>query len=668
MAKNWHWIELIGFDNKKSDYGVEDFLSRLKEDPEGVSILCSHIDFINSFDKDKGDYPLLPCYCSYSGHKYSEERERQNWTSFELKGLIKKLHEKGVKVVFSIFNFFEYFDDDGNKIATPFCKSHKELYCLNENAEVYENSIHILKRFSDGSDYEDYFLLKLKEVIDYYKFDGVQIADGISCNRPSIQNGDFSDDTVSQFQDWLEKNEKVFDKQQLKQTFEKKNAYKIRRKYIIENLYFEFLLFTNDRWKRFYDKLYTAIPPKDYLIFINSFWTREPFEAFYRYGIDYNVSYKEGVYALMVEEVSTNNPTLSKEGRGGFDVPEKQTRYVHYDFYLMQMLLKAYIPPFKQVSLLPINDTNEQWNAIHECYNELKRAVYRRNNCRVYVKGEWKPCAEAPFFCLSDGVSETDWAMLAKLDGLKPLNDIKCPLGFTLYYPKKHIQEDVERYIKSREYNFHKLSLELMKSGLEISSVVTETDVAGYKYPILVLFPEFYDEKELKQLEQADALIVYISYSKVIGERIFDNGLIISANKPIAKVFYYKFSKKERTIEAFDKHGAIWTAELRYKEWDKTFVNRLAAYLNSLLDAPKIENRKNCECKINSFMKKDGKIISLISNDEYFSCIPEIKTTQTIKSVKSLTKYDGYKIFSSLNAFKCVVPARTMEVVEIDFE
>ena len=66
MAKNWHWIELIGFDNKKSDYGVEDFLSRLKEDPEGVSILCSHIDFINSFDKDKGDYPLLPCYCSYS--------------------------------------------------------------------------------------------------------------------------------------------------------------------------------------------------------------------------------------------------------------------------------------------------------------------------------------------------------------------------------------------------------------------------------------------------------------------------------------------------------------------------------------------------------------------------------------------------------------------------
>lgn len=521
MVKNWHWIELIGFNNQKSDYGVLDFLSCLSEKPEGVSILFSHIDFINCFDKDEENYSLLPCHCSYSGHKYSEERERQNWTSFELKGLIETLHNNGVKVIFSIFNFFEYFDDNGNKVATPFCEKHKELYCLNKDANIYENSIHILKKLSDNSFYEDYFLLKLKEVIDYYKFDGVQVADGISCNRPSIQNGDFSDDTILQFSEWLKNNGKIFDESQLKPTLDKKKEYKIRREYILKDLYFEFLCFTNDRWKVFYDKLYATINPKDYLIFINSFWTREPFEAFYRYGIDYSVSYRDGVYALMVEEVSATNPTLSKEGRGGFNVSQKQTKYVHYDFYLMQMLLKAYLPKLKQISLLPINDTNEQWNAIHECYNELKRAVYRRNNSRVYVEGEWKACAEAPFYCLSDGLNKNDWSMLAKLDGLKALNDIEAPLGFTLYYPRKHIKDDVERYIKSRKYNFHKLSLELIKCGLGVSSVVTEADVHSYKYPILVLFPEFYDEEELKQIEKADTLIVYISYDKVIGEPFF---------------------------------------------------------------------------------------------------------------------------------------------------
>ena len=51
MRKNWHWIELIGFDNTSEDLGVSAFLSRLAEAPEGVSLLFSHIDFINSFEE-----------------------------------------------------------------------------------------------------------------------------------------------------------------------------------------------------------------------------------------------------------------------------------------------------------------------------------------------------------------------------------------------------------------------------------------------------------------------------------------------------------------------------------------------------------------------------------------------------------------------------------------
>ena len=50
MRKNWHWIELIGFDNNAADLGVSAFLSRLAESPEGVSLLFSHIDFVNTFD------------------------------------------------------------------------------------------------------------------------------------------------------------------------------------------------------------------------------------------------------------------------------------------------------------------------------------------------------------------------------------------------------------------------------------------------------------------------------------------------------------------------------------------------------------------------------------------------------------------------------------------
>ena len=170
MVKNWHWIELIGFDNKSSDFGVESFLSRLSEQPEGVSLLFSHIDFVNDFDGGDLERELLPCDCSYSAHKYSAERERQVWTNFELKNLISQLHKHNVKVIFSIFNFFEYVADDGKLVATSFCKKHKELHCLNKDGKVYENSIHILKRFENGEYYEDYFIKKLVEVIKYYDF------------------------------------------------------------------------------------------------------------------------------------------------------------------------------------------------------------------------------------------------------------------------------------------------------------------------------------------------------------------------------------------------------------------------------------------------------------------------------------------------------------------
>ncbi len=673
MRKNWHWIELIGFDNQEKDYGVSNFLSRLNEQPEGVSILFSHIDFVNDFIASDTEYNLLPCHCSYSGHKYNLERARQVWTNFQLKGLIEELHKNGVKVVFSVFNFFEYTDDNGNLATTDFCSKHTELHCLNQDAKVYEQSIHILKRLSNGDFYEDYFFAKLKEVIDYYNFDGIQVADGISCNRPSIENGDFSDDTVSQFVTWLKESGKQVCRQLLTAVKDDVKEYKTRRKYILDNLYFEFLCFTSDRWKTFYDKFYTTISPQKYVIFINSFWTREPFEAFYRYGIDYNVAYKDGVYALMVEEVSTTNPTLSKEGRGGFNVPQSQTRYVHYEFYLMQMLLKAYIPNFKQIPILPIGDTQEQWNAIHECHNELKRAVYRRNNNRVYIDKEFKPCAEAPFFCLSDCVSKTDWDTLASFDNLRAIEDIKGVFGYTLYYPKTHVKEDVERYIKTREYNFQKLSNVLLSCGCDISSVITEKDLVGYDYPVLALFPEFYDESELKALKNTKSLVVYLSYNTVIGNCLFDGDIKISTNGETC-VFDEKtkdqlnrlFSKKRCSLSVNDPHGAIWTSALKYKDWNNHFTRALSDCLNALLEKPTIIKGQDCECKITSFIKNDGKLILLISNDEFYSCIPKIRVHKPIKSVKSLTKYNGYKITqTSADTFVLVVSARCMEVVEI---
>lgn len=105
--ENWYWIELIGFDNTQEDYGVKHFVENVPQ-IKGVSLLFSNIDFVNCHTDSVTEQELLPCDCSYGGHKYSEERERQVWTNFQLKGLIGSLHSYGIKVLFSFFNIFTF--------------------------------------------------------------------------------------------------------------------------------------------------------------------------------------------------------------------------------------------------------------------------------------------------------------------------------------------------------------------------------------------------------------------------------------------------------------------------------------------------------------------------------------------------------------------------------
>lgn len=674
MRKNWHWIELIGFDNTQEDYGVSDFLSRLKEPPEGVSLLFSHIDFLNTFTRVEDDYPLRPCDCSYSGHLYSPERKRQQWTSMQLKGLIQTLQQAGVKVIFAFFNFPSYSDDAGKRVVTEFCADHPELCTMSWDGKQYVGSVNVLKRLNTGEFYEDYLIEKIKAVLDGYGFDGVQIADGISCSRTTVQNGDFSDDMMQQFSVWLAENGKEIP-QILSAAEGNVDAFIQRRKYVFDNMMYDFLLFTNQRWKQFYDKFYEKIDPKQYVLFVNSFWTREPFEAFYRYGIDYRSAYREGVYALMIEEVSTTVPSFSKASRGGFYLPLEESQFVHYEFYLMQMLLKAYMPQFKQVPLMPVGDTMEDWNAVHDMQNELKRAIYRRNNSRVYADGQWLPCAEAPFYCLSDAIPAHDWAKLADFDSKKVLEDLCCPLGYALYYPKDNIFGETKRYIQTRDYGFVKLANTLLANGAYIASVASGNDLTGLGCPVLALFPEYYEEAERSMLLSLDTPVVFVSREKAWGDVLYKGQVIVSArNISVGNV--------EQTVNAMKQHegihmceagsedaqGGIWTMPLRYNEWNKEFLQALTQLLNDQLDIPKLLPDKEYKYKLTSFALKDGRIIVLVSNDEYCNVNARVKFGRKIVSARAITRYEGYKTWFTGDTLQVAVPMRTMEMMEVRLE
>ena len=99
---NCVWIELIGFDNTSKDYGVYSFIETAGFVPDIVSFHLSSVDFVNTHQGIEKEC-LLPIYaCSYGGHTHNDDRERQDWTNWQMKGLVDALHNRGVKVFFSL--------------------------------------------------------------------------------------------------------------------------------------------------------------------------------------------------------------------------------------------------------------------------------------------------------------------------------------------------------------------------------------------------------------------------------------------------------------------------------------------------------------------------------------------------------------------------------------
>ena len=105
MAENWCWIELIGFDKDSPDYAVGEFLQRFGRPLEGVVLLFADIGFAVAHRGMECEFTFRPCDCAYGDKDRSEERLRQEWTNYDLRGLIRTLQKKGVKVYFSFFNF-----------------------------------------------------------------------------------------------------------------------------------------------------------------------------------------------------------------------------------------------------------------------------------------------------------------------------------------------------------------------------------------------------------------------------------------------------------------------------------------------------------------------------------------------------------------------------------
>lgn len=656
-GEKWCWIELIGFDKDSPDYAVEEFLKKFGGTPAGISLLFADIGFVLGHP-GRAEYALRPCDCVYGKKDRNEERERQAWTSRELAGLIAQLQARGVKVYLSFFNFAK--DNTAGEI---------DLLPLRERDRFgnYRDSVYMLKRTADGAPFSHTLFPKLRQVVQDFHFDGVQIADGVSSARYSVEAGDYSDDIVGRF---LEA-EGISG---LSARCDGTEAYRTRRESILADYRLPWTKFLMRLWKDFYADMHRELAGIPLLI--NSFWTRDPFEAMYRYGIDYRDCIQKGD-RLMIEEVSASRRILADEDQGDFYLSLAERDFYHYEFYLMQMSLKCCLPETGQLALTPIKDTTEQWDIIRHAPMELTRAIYRRNNGFVMREGKLIRYSDGPLYCLSDGVPEDSWRYLEGLERMR-LDMPDTAAGITLLWSDVRLDREFEEYGNTREYTATAIHNELISSGLTVSAMVRSDELKGLKTPLLVANPGLLSESEREAVQRCGAPILTVGFGDLGGEPVWAAEIgdfscrLYGGNAPEAE----QTEELRRVIaesdflpceqSSFDAELGIWTYPLRYRRLPKELFTALSLFANRYFGFPHTDCPQK-RCKVTGF-RRGEKLYLILSNDDYFYIIPEVKLARKIRSAKSLVKYDGYEILFDDCAFRDRIPPRGMDIVEIELD
>ena len=657
--ERWIWTELIGFDNRDDDLGVGAYIEGAGFVPTGICLLLTSPDFILSHEDASGETQLPPDFCSRDGHEFNPHRQRQVWTNHQLKALIDKLHERGVQVFLTVFTRFYQ-----NAFHHEWVSDHREV-CMVFRRHGWTSAINSLSRLDDGSYYEDYFVAKLVQTLNYYGFDGWQGADGYGPLNGPLYEVSFSDDMVAQFAEstslalpQVVTGECVHDTEKLEQ----------RAAWIWRHARHDWITFYADRWAAFWRKMVDALHVAGKRAFINSSWGRAPFEALYRYGIDYRKIVDTGVDGIIVETVAAG---LSMDPRPG---AADETR--HYDFLSMLMLMKAYVPEARLIFLHNAHDTVEEWDAIRHAPTVLEREIYSLANVfHTRADNSLTPCADGFLLCLGDGLDQDHWNWLRERWELAFSQVPRRVLGATLLWSDAAMHRQVDDFTHTRTWPVHRLLLHLMTLGAPVQSAVRIEDLAGAQGAILALNPHLLPDDELQAL---------LSYQggKVIAIGRHDSRLQVAegALEDICPPMQLSCSvrgtgytppdfpraESEESIPedmlAVEDLSGYWD-HLYCRQVSAGFLQACAKLIAEVSCGVTVEESAD-ECTVMITEQAEGLRRIAIKNKTPFYMRPRIDLGGPIESVDILTGYPSLLVKPEGSSFSIRVPGKGITVVQ----
>lgn len=436
------WMQLLGLDREQRDYGVGGWLSTMSCKPEGVCLFMPHPDIIHQHMGMEKEYTLHPDDCAYCAIPRNIVRERQPWTNYDLKGAVEELRKAGVAPYLSIQGAFY-----NNMFHCEWITDHPELH--HHTRSGAKEGILPLKRFADGSYYEDFFIEKLCETLIDYDFAGLQVADGF-CPSGMTHNCDFSADFVGQFACYSG----IILPQEIQNSMgsDDADALKLRSEWIWKNARVKWIEFWNWRWEVFFKKVCDAVHAIDKKIIALAVYCTDPFETQYCLGVDLKRIVAAGVDYLMPNTLPTS---VFFNGR-----KERFWRYM-----TTISLNAAFLDGTQQLCMLGVKDSTEEWDSIQHTPNMFQRDIYTILGQQLITADGCKRATDGIMICLGDAIESGEWDYINKHFDVAYTYDVKNVLTPVVLWSDAAFYNTLPSVSATGRWSTHRFVYEAAKRG-----------------------------------------------------------------------------------------------------------------------------------------------------------------------------------------------------------
>ncbi|MFC5407216.1 hypothetical protein [Cohnella soli] len=675
--EKWLWVELIGFDNEQDNYGVPAYLDNLGFVPKALSLLFYSPDFVHLHDRNEKERVFSPEICSYTARPYGRDRDRQEWTSTQLRGLLSELQQHGVEVYCSFFDLFIY-KLDGKQYSSEWCSRHPELHVVTKSVKRTE-MLNPLGRLADGTYYEDFFVQQLTAVMEDYGFDGYHGADGYTSPRISLAEADYSDDMVGQFT--------ASGRAELPSELSgncEGNAERVRARadWIWANRRLEWIDFYAERWETFWRKIAARLHPLKKKFVLNSTWTRDPFEAMYRYGVDYKRLADTGIDGFVVE-AGAASLTL---GAGGMEYEPCD------EFKATLMLIKSYVPDTKLICLNTIQDTTERWDALRHAPAVLERDILTLPNVYRYDRqGKLERCSSGWMGCLADGMDRQEWKWVNDRWELGFDEQPGRLIGATFLWSDPMLAAELRNYMETREYSSHKWLHTLISLGAPVYAAANIENLEMLTGPVFVTNAHLWPEDELQSVlaysagpvillgrmtDRAASLGLSSVGDELNGAKHKDDYFMIiypDGGSSESRVLWMEVgrdntgNRSSLDQDDLDLDAISWVQGLHFSAVADTFLQLCASWIGNCAGAP-IVLEQNAKISVNAMEIDKHRWRLLIANGNLDYKSPGIDVGRSISNIRVCTDFPGTPVSPRRSSFHVTVPGRGTVILELEFD